>query len=345
MATIKDIAQQCGVSTATVSKALNGYSDIGEETSQNIRNTAAKMGYFPNAAARALKTNRTHNLGVLFIDKTRSGLTHEFFSSMLESFKSRAEKLGYDVTFISGNLGSVPMTYLEHCRYRRCDGVVIACIDFNDRQVFELVQSEIPVVTVDHVFDACPAILSDNVQGMRDLVGHILDKGHKKIAYVHGEDTAVSRKRLAAFHQICRERSIPMPPEYLRQGVFHDPDTSRSETRALLNLPNPPTCILYPDDISYIGGMNEFERLGLKVPADISAAGYDGVSLSQMLRPRLTTLRQDSLAMGAAAANRLVKSIEDPRTDFPDHTLIQGELIEGQSVGSLIEVPKRTLEQ
>ncbi len=104
-----------------------------------------------------------------------------------------------------------------------------------------------------------------------------------------------------------------------------------------MNLADPPTCILYPDDISYIGGMNELERLGLKVPADISAAGYDGVSLSQMLRPRLTTLRQDSLAMGAAAANRLVRSIEDPRTDFPDLTLIKGELIQGQSVGSLIE--------
>ncbi len=336
MATIKEIAQKCGVSTATVSKALNGYSDIGVETSNLIRSTAAKMGYFPNAAARALKTNRTHNLGVLFIDKTRSGLTHEYFSSLLESFKTQAEKLGYDITFISSNIGNVPMTYLEHCRYRRCDGVMIACIDFNGRQVFELVQSEIPVVTVDHVFDACPAILSDNVQGMRDLVGHILDKGHEKIAYVHGEDTAVSRKRLAAFHTICRERSVIVPPVYLRQGIFHDPETSRRETAALLDLPNPPTCILYPDDISYIGGMNEFERRGLKISTDISAAGYDGVSLSQMLRPRLTTLRQGSLAMGAAAASRLVRSIEDPHTDFPDHTLIPGELVIGQSVGSLI---------
>ena len=335
MATLKEIALRCGVSTATVSKALNGYSDIGEDTSRNIRNTAAEMGYFPNAAARTLKTNRTNNLGVLFIDATRSGLEHEYYSSLLENFKSQAERLGYDITFISSNLGNVAMTYLEHCRYRRCDGVVIACIDFNDVQVIELVRSEIPVVTVDHVFDSCPAILSDNVQGMRDLTDYVLDQGHRKIAFIHGEDTAVTRKRIASFHQTCRSRGVEVRPEYLREAMYHDPKQSQQQTRILLELPDPPTCILYPDDIAFIGGMNEFEKNGIKLPADISAAGFDGVSLSQMLRPRLTTLRQDTKAMGAAAASRLVKAIEDPLTSFPDHTLIKGDLIEGKTVRDL----------
>ena len=87
MVSLKDIALRCGVSVATVSKALNGQRDIGEETRSRIEQVAKEMGYMTNAAARALKTNRTYNLGVLFVDGQRSGLRHEYFASMLESFK------------------------------------------------------------------------------------------------------------------------------------------------------------------------------------------------------------------------------------------------------------------
>ena len=94
MVSMKDIAQRCGVSVATVSKALNGQPDISEETRSRIEDAAREMGYMTNAAARALKTNRTYNLGVLFVDERRSGLAHEYFSSMLESFKVEAEAQG-----------------------------------------------------------------------------------------------------------------------------------------------------------------------------------------------------------------------------------------------------------
>ena len=104
MVTIKDISKQCGVSPATVSKALNGYGDISSETAEMIRRTAQEMHYMPNAAARQLKTNMSHNIGVLFVDDTMSGLTHEYFSAILNSAKEEAERLGYDITFISRNV-------------------------------------------------------------------------------------------------------------------------------------------------------------------------------------------------------------------------------------------------
>ena len=116
MVSMKEIAKQCNVSVATVSKALNGYSDIGEETKNYILRTASEMGYLPNSSARALKTKRTFNLGVLFVDEARSGLTHDYFNRVLESFKSTAEAKGYDITFTSGNVSGKRMTYLEHCR-------------------------------------------------------------------------------------------------------------------------------------------------------------------------------------------------------------------------------------
>ena len=141
MVSMKDIAQRCGVSVATVSKALNGQQDIGEDTRRRICDAAEKMGYMTNSAARALKTNRTYNLGVLFVDERHSGLAHEYFSAVLESFKTEAEAHGYDITFLNHNVGGKPTTYLQHCRYRGLDGVVIACVDFTHPQVQELVDS------------------------------------------------------------------------------------------------------------------------------------------------------------------------------------------------------------
>lgn len=130
MVSMKDIAKQCNVSVASVSKALNGYSDISEETRQLILKTASEMGYLPNSSARALKTRRSYNLGVLFVDEAMSGLTHDYFNHVLESFKRTAESRGYDITFTSGNLSGQHLSYYEHCRYRGVDGVVIACINF-----------------------------------------------------------------------------------------------------------------------------------------------------------------------------------------------------------------------
>ena len=144
MVSMKDIALRCGVSVATVSKALNGQPDIGEETRSRIEQVAREMGYMTNAAARALKTNRTYNLGVLFVDERRSGLAHEYFSTMLESFKVEAEAHGYDITFINHNVGGKRRSYLQHCLYRGVDGVIIACIDFTDDRIRELVEGPIP---------------------------------------------------------------------------------------------------------------------------------------------------------------------------------------------------------
>ena len=101
MVSMKDISVACGVSVATVSKALNGHGDIGEETKLHIQKVAKEMGYFPNSMARALKTNRTHNIGVLFVDESRSGLTHDYFSHVLDHFKRTVEDKGYDITFIN----------------------------------------------------------------------------------------------------------------------------------------------------------------------------------------------------------------------------------------------------
>ena len=330
MVSMKDIALRCGVSVATVSKALNGQPDIGEETRSRIAAVAKELGYMTNSAARALKTNRTYNLGVLFVDERRSGLAHEYFSTMLESFKVEAETHGYDITFINHNVGGKRTSYLQHCLYRGVDGVVIACVDFNDPQVRELVDSDIPLVTIDRIFDNRLAVLSDNVRGVSALVHHVYEKGHRKIAFLHGERTSVTGNRLIGFHRTCEELGLQIPEEYIIECVYHDPDRCAQATQQLLNLPDPPTCILFPDDFSYIGGMKAIQEMGLRIPEDISVVGYDGIHLAKVLR--LTTYSQNAQELGRTAAKQLVSLIEHPKTTVLDRILVEGGLMEGNSV-------------
>jgi Transcriptional regulators len=335
MVTITDIAKACGVSRATVSKALNGAPDIKAETVERIRECARELGYHPNAAARALKMGRSYNLGVLFSDSTGGGLSHEYFSRILESIKAEAERLGYDITFISHNLGTMSMDYLEHTRYRSCDGVVIASADFHDPAIVRLAASEIPTVSLDYIFDSRTAILSDNIEGTEKLVRYVYGKGHRRIAFIHGELTSVTQKRLASFKKTCSALGLAIPPEYIRESIYHDPRSSALQTRALLELPNRPTCIFYPDDLSFLGGMSELERHGISVPKDMSVVGYDGIPLSQVLRPKLTTYRQGATEMGTEAARLLIEQIEHPDTWLPQSIMVEGELLPGSTVRNI----------
>ena len=329
---MKDIAKRCGVSTATVSKALNGQPDIGEETRERILRTADELGYMANASARALKTKRSYDIGVLFVDPMHGGLAHEFFSTMLDGIRREAEKHGYDITFINSSVGQRQTSYLQHCRYRGLDGVVIASADYFDPMVAELVQSELPVVTVDHVFNNRISVVSDNLVGMDALVRYVYGKGHRKIALIHGEVTSVTRNRLTGFHRACEELDLTVPEKWMRRGVFHDPKGCYQITKELLSQPEIPTCIFFPDDYSYIGGYNAITEAGLRIPEDISVVGYDGIPLSRIISPVLTTWRQDADGLGTVATARLIEQIEHPRTAILDRVIVTGHLQEGGSV-------------
>lgn len=335
MVSLKDIAAKCGVSVATVSKALNNHKDISETTKDFIKSTAKEMGYLPNSFARALKTNRTYNLGVLFSDEANNGLTHDYFNKVLNSFKEEAERNGYDITFINKNVGKKNLSYYEHAKYRGVDGIVIACIDFYDPDVIELVHSDIPVVTIDHVFDHRTSVISDNIKGIQELVTYIYNMGHRKIAYIHGADSSVTKNRVGSFYKAAGELGLDIPDYYVLSGVYRDPNSTAELTKQLLNLKDRPTCILFPDDFACIGGINVIEQYGLRIPEDISIAGYDGIILSQFLEPKLTTVRQDTETIGRSAAEKLIAMIENPKVSIIERVVVEGKLVIGNSVKKL----------
>lgn len=336
MVSMKDISQRCGVSVATVSKALNDQSDISEETKKHIKDVARQMGYLPNASAKQLKTNRSYNIGVLMMDEAGMGLTHDFYGEILENIRAASEERGYDITFINCNEKVKKMTFLEHSRYRGLDGVAVVCAGYEDPEVIELINSDLPVVTVDHVFNGISAVISDNVRGMRELIEYIYkENGHRKIAYIHGTDSAVTRNRLASFYRTIEEFGGKVPDEYICQGAYRDTGLSHDFTLKLLSLKEPPTCIIYPDDFALLGGLNAIQELGMSVPDDISIAGYDGINISRVLEPKITTIEQDTALMGKRTAECLINHIEKPRTTITERVVIEGKLLKGGSVRSL----------
>lgn len=331
--TIKDVSAKCGLSISTVSKAFNNYADISAETRELVHRTAREIGYYPNAIARTLKTNRSYNLGVLFQEERGTGLTHSFFASVLEAFKSECEKRGYDITFINHNIGWTGMTYLEHCRYRNVDGVCVVCANFYASEVVELVASDIPVVTIDHAFSNRSCVLSENIEGMKSLVAHAAALGHRRIAYVHGEHASVTENRITGFYRGLSEQGIEHVPEYLVGSVYDSPQAGAEAVKKLMALPVPPTCILMPDDHSALGALTAAAELGLRVPEDVSIGGYDGSRITQMTHPRITTVMQDAKRMGQQAALYLIDRIENPRTAGSETGLIPTMLQPGESIG------------
>ena len=334
MISMKDIAAKCGVSVATVSKALNNHSDIGEETKALIRQTAKDMGYHPNVAARALKTNKTYNLGVLYSDKAKSGLTHDYFASVIENFRVTAENEGYDITFLNNSRKRKErLSYLAHCRYRGLDGVVVVNAEYNDPEVLELLQSDIPLVLVDYIYNERSSVVSDNVEGMAALMEYICRCGHTKIAYLYGEPSPVTRNRLTSFYNCMEKYQISVCDEYVKEAQYRNSYVAGVMTNELLDLPEPPTCIIYTDDFSAIGGMNAIKDRGLKIPEDISIAGYDGILMASQMEPVLTTYKQNTKEIGTMAASKLIGLIEKPKSTVANVHMVEGCLVEGKSVG------------
>ena len=283
-------------------------------------------------------SDNSYTLGILFDDEARNGLTHDFFASVLNGFKNQAEEQGYDITFINTRKDNPHKTsYLKRIQDRNIQGVGIICTNFEDPEVKELISSDVPVVTIDEPLDGVISILSDNAQGIKNLVYHISGMGHTKIAYIHGNMNSVTQVRLKNFKEACEKLGITVPDEYIRQSLFRDINKTAFETEALLRLPDPPTCIIFPDDYAAIGGINILKAYGMVVPDDISVAAYDGIDIPSRYDPQITTVKQDMDGMGRAAAEKLIKLIETPEeiTDFSD-VMIETKLVEGHTIKQML---------
>ena len=278
-----------------------------------------------------------HSLGIIYAEESGKGLTHPYFALILDAFKQEAEAHGYNITFINHN-GTLRNgnSYLECCRNSLVDGVCMVCVNFESPEIRELIDSEVPCVTIDHMFRHHPAVLSDNETGLQKLVEYAISRGHRRIAFIHGHNNSiVTRTRIQQFCNVMSYHNLPVPPEYMREGLYNDIGLTRKLVKEMLQLPERPTCILLPDDMAYLGAQDAARDLGLHIPEDISFAGYDCIPLSQAITHRLTTIRQSCGDLGKVAALRLVQLIQNPDTAKKTPSIFPVELVEGGTIGKI----------
>ncbi|AIQ65635.1 LacI family transcriptional regulator [Paenibacillus stellifer] len=327
MTTIYDIAKATGYSPTTVSKVFNHYSDVSEKTKNKILDAAKEMGYLPNSHARTLMTKKSWTIGILFNEFSGMGIRHPFFNGVLDSFKRAAEAQGYDLMFISDNIGGKSSSYLEHCRFRSVDGVVIVLADALDPGVEELVDSGLPCVILDYESRKAGTVCSDNVNGSFLAVQYLYELGHRHIAHISGgEVTFAGRHRRLGYEMAVSRLKLGKREDYIVTGGVHfSTRDGYAAMSLLLDLDQPPTAVLAAGDNLALGAIKAAQDRGLKVPEDLSVIGFDDIEAAGLVTPALTTIRQDISSIGKRAADMLIQSIETVRA--PEAVVLPVELV------------------
>jgi len=331
--TIKDVAKQAGVSHSTVSRALHGSPLISDETVERIRQIAVEMGYSPSAAARSLKTNRSHALGVIV-----SNIDDPFFGEILQGIEEIAQGHGYSLLMAASQHNPErEQAIVQDMRERHVDGLVICSASFSAEQRRKLLEYGIPIVLVNNqaAEEYRYSIYHDDVDGSRQITRHLIELGHQHIAYLGNSLSGrTTLDRLTGFRQEMDSAGLAVQDEYVYEVPGSRPEDGLAALEYFLALPERPTALFCFNDMLAIGVLNGLHVAGIRVPEDISVVGFDNIVFSTYTNPPLTTLDQPKRYIGAEAA-RLILGLLDPLTDkeVPEQQIkrLKGRLLVRQS--------------
>lgn len=337
MVTIKDISKKSGYSVTTVSKALNDYSDISDKTKKLILSLADEMNYIPNSQARSLVTQRYYTIGIIFHEISGVGLQHPLFSKILETFKGEVENAGYDILFLSHRTGGQMGSYLQHSLRKQVEGIFVLCADFYSEELFELYNSEIPIVMIDFQQERINCVTSNNEQAVNLAIRYLYDCGHRKIANIHGGvHTFIGGTRKKAFEDSMASLGLEINFNHVVEGEVFSKQNGYDAMIKIMEVEEQPTAIFCASDMMAIGAIQAIQDAGKRVPEDYSIIGFDGIEASQIITPKLTTIKQDTVNMGKLAAKEILKMIDkNKRLNFGKVTVVDGYLLEGETVKSL----------
>ncbi len=331
MATIKDIAKAAGVSVTTVSRALNGYSDVSERTRKKIKQIADDLSYSPNALARSLVMNKTKTIGLLVSGISREGAKDNIVFEVLTGVNEYCGHVDYDIVlFNTSSSQQKQKTYTQLCRERRVDGVVIQGIKNDDPYLMEVVESDIPCVLVDIPIqgDTVGYVATDNVAGAKEAVQHLVDLGHRQIGMINGHDRAfVSQERIQGYQDGLESNHLPYNEDLVYNGGFSEKQAEEAAVSLLNTFPET-SAIFCASDLMAFGVMRAAKRVGREVPEELSIIGYDNIILSSYVTPSLTTISQDMFQIGYSAAGLLIDLLEGgnpPRSKIVSHELVVRE--------------------
>jgi LacI family transcriptional regulator len=326
--TIRDVAEQAGVSIATVSRVLNDRADVSVETRERVRAVARSVGYSVDPAARGLVTQRTQLVGVVVGDNAgHRDLSLLFFGKVLAAISRRLAHAEYEALLFQPVEASV-----QH----RFDAAILIGVDANDPLVTELWTRSVPLVGVDvRVGGRRSAYVgSDHADGVRLALAHLYALGHRRIAHIAGAlNTIAGAERVAAFRRETDRLGLAPNDDYVRQGDFSSASGYR-ETCALLALRERPTAIVAASDLMALAALQAIRDAGLQPGSDVAVVGFDDLEAAALAHPPLTTIRQDRQELGTLAAERAMELIEHAETSLPDTVLPVELVVRASSAGS-----------
>lgn len=324
--TLADVARHAGVSTASVSYALNGQPGISEETRAMILGIARSLGFRPNRLARALRSGRSHVIGLLLGD-----ITNPFYSELAAGVIRGAEALGHE-TFVSDtHEGHHSLTNAVHALFdHRCDGLIFTSLTEEDRPILEeLARTGTPFVQlVRHVPDlAADFVGVDDAAGGRLAAEHVLARGCRDVALLPGpQASSASRYRLHGVRQALEAAGVVIRPEDSVECALTYDAGYAGTTTLLSSNTVPPDAIICGNDMIALGAIDAIIGKGWRVPEDVAVVGYDDMSFSSLGLIQLTTVAVPREQMGATAVQLLVERLSDPSMK-PRRTLLPHRLV------------------
>jgi DNA-binding LacI/PurR family transcriptional regulator len=322
---IKEVAKRARVSTATVSRTINGSEKVTSETAFRVRQAIEELNYFPNIHARTLVSGRSRMLGLIISD-----ITNPFFPDLVKSFQDEATHVGRDV--IIGNTDYNPKRMaacIQRMVERKVDGVAVLTSEADPDLVTELTRGSIPTVFMDI---GKPSSHSANIrinyaQGIDEAMQHFFSLNHRRIAFISGPMNLESvRIRRDAYLSALKARG--RSEHAIIERGDHRIEGGAIAIRSLLRLPQRPTAVLASNDLTAIGALGAIYEAGLRVPDDISLIGFDDISFAHLTQPPLTTiiLSRAQLALTAfAALEALIRKEDVSQADYvvPTHLVVR----------------------
>jgi DNA-binding LacI/PurR family transcriptional regulator len=309
--TIADVARAAGVSKGAVSFALNNRPGVGPETRDRILRAARDLGWTPSSKARALSVSKALAVGLVVARSPETLRSDPFFPSFIAGLETVLSDRGYSLL-----LHVVADATREEHVYRRIsseglvDGVFVTDLRVEDPRPALLAELGVPAVIVGPALPEpfWPAVGVDDAPGIAAAVGHLVELGHTRIAHVSGPLHMVhGRSRAAAWSDALADAGLP-------GGRCVETDFSAESgvraTRELLESAEPPTAIVYANDLMAMAGLSWAASRGMRVPADLSITGYEDTEIAAHLQPALTTVSTDVVSWGAAAATRLLELVD-----------------------------------
>jgi LacI family transcriptional regulator len=327
---MRDIAKIAGVSSATVSRVINGSNLVRPVTAERVRKVIDECKFVPNGSATTLKYGKSCTYGLIIPD-----ITNPFFPEFIRSFEAILVENNQDMLMATTDFHPSKMQQtIRRMLVRKVDGVALLASEIETEPIEALIHHRVPLVTMDRrlVARGLSDVSIDNMPGMSHAVDHLVQLGHRAIGYIGGSTgPTISDHRLQAFVEAMQNAGLAVDPASIRAGNYRITGGERAMAE-LLAPGKRPTAIVCANDLTAIGALRVIHKEGLSVPGDISIVGFDDIELSDIVYPPLTTLRLSRHEL-AQTFYRALKSAEENPNDVGKQYTVGTTLIVRSSTG------------